>query len=153
MKLLPVSIVLFIGNIDENKFELWMQKRTEKGALYGLWEFPGGKIKTHENPDSAACREVLEETGMSIDKRKLLLFTIHSYTSHDKTICLYVYLALFDKNKEPKGRWFDIEYAKGPGFLKGNIPAANHYLIDLLAGYLKEQGKMKDDLWNLSSGG
>ena len=153
MRLLPVSIVLFMGNIGENKFQLWMQKRIEKGASYGLWEFPGGKIEANEDPDTAACREVLEETGMSVDKRNLLLFAIHSYVLRERKICLYVYLALFDKKQKAKGRWFDIDYTKGSGFLKGKIPEENHYLIDLLAEYLKKQEKMRDELWNLSSGG
>ena len=153
MKLLPVSIVLFIGDMNEDKFQLWMQKRSERGASYGLWEFPGGKIEAQENPDVAACREVLEETGMKIDKKNLLLFTIHSYSSHKRNICLYVYLALFDRKQKAEGRWFDFEYGKGSGFLKGKIPQANHYLIDLLAEYLKKQGKIKDELWSLSFGG
>lgn len=34
--------------------------------LAGFWEFPGGKVRPDESPASAAVRECLEETGLSV---------------------------------------------------------------------------------------
>jgi mutator protein MutT len=39
-------------------------RRLPAAHLGGLWEFPGGKLRTSETPDAAAEREVLEETGV-----------------------------------------------------------------------------------------
>ncbi len=42
---------------------------TERPAgthLEALWEFPGGKIRPDETPESCAEREVLEETGVHV---------------------------------------------------------------------------------------
>jgi mutator protein MutT len=34
--------------------------------LAGMWEFPGGKVGPGEQPEEAAVRECLEETGLSV---------------------------------------------------------------------------------------
>jgi mutator protein MutT len=41
---------------------LLVTRRLPAAHLGGLWEFPGGKLRTEETPDAAAEREVLEET-------------------------------------------------------------------------------------------
>ena len=38
--------------------------RRARPPLAGLWSLPGGKIESGENATEAACREVLEETGI-----------------------------------------------------------------------------------------
>ncbi len=38
--------------------------RRAKPPLAGFWSLPGGKIESGENTTEAACREVLEETGI-----------------------------------------------------------------------------------------
>jgi mutator protein MutT len=43
---------------------LLVTRRLPAAHLGGLWEFPGGKLRTGETPDAAAEREVLEETGV-----------------------------------------------------------------------------------------
>ena len=64
MKFVPVSIVLIVTSIREDRFSLWMQKREEKGSLNNFWEFPGGKIEPNESPEDAARREFKEEVGI-----------------------------------------------------------------------------------------
>ena len=43
-----------------------------KGAMRGLWSFPGGHIEPGERARDAAAREVLEETGITADIAGLL---------------------------------------------------------------------------------
>lgn len=47
----------------------------------GTWTMPGGKMEFGENFEEAAAREVLEETGIVLDKSKLRIISL----SNDKT--------------------------------------------------------------------
>ena len=50
----------------------WLMHRRPEGKHHaGLWEFPGGKVETGENPPSALVREICEELGIDIDPRAL----------------------------------------------------------------------------------
>ena len=49
---------------------LLIKRGHEPGA--GLWSLPGGRIEPGETHQQAVAREVLEETGLSVDCRCLL---------------------------------------------------------------------------------
>jgi mutator protein MutT len=42
-------------------------QRPEGVPLAGMWEFPGGKMRAGEEPEDAALRECLEETGLLVE--------------------------------------------------------------------------------------
>lgn len=46
----------------------------------GLWELPGGGLDFGETPSEAGTREMLEETGIVLDKRDLKFRTCCAYT-------------------------------------------------------------------------
>jgi 8-oxo-dGTP diphosphatase len=45
-------------------------KRPSHKTFGGLWEFPGGKIETHETPEGALIREINEELSINIKPYK-----------------------------------------------------------------------------------
>ena len=47
--------------------DVLIAKRPAGRPLAGLWEFPGGKMLDGESAGQAAAREVLEETGLSVE--------------------------------------------------------------------------------------
>lgn len=49
---------------------LLIRRGHEPGA--GLWSLPGGRIEPGETHQQAVVREVLEETGLSVECRRLL---------------------------------------------------------------------------------
>jgi len=79
--------------------ERWLvQERPNTGLLPGLWEFPGGKIEGGESPESAARRELNEETGLDATELVSLGVVHHAY-SH-----FTVELHVFSGRVRPDGR-------------------------------------------------
>ena len=76
-KILTLIPVVAAALLDENRRVL-VQRRRQAGMHGGLWEFPGGKIKACESPESALIREIREELGVALDPASLVLLTFAS---------------------------------------------------------------------------
>jgi len=149
-KNLIVSIAIFIKDIGPTSFKIWTQVRLEEGALYGMLEFPGGKIEVGETPEMACRREVHEEVEVLLpEDEKLVLFKYQDYSVENKNICLFVFLSKFTDFPVGKGDWSEITYDKKSDYLQGKIPPINHVIIDELAVYIKNQfdAGLTDLLW------
>ncbi len=149
-KNLTVAIAIFIKDVTDESFKVWTQIRLERGALYGLKEFPGGKIESGESPEEACRREVLEEVGIIIPTdSKVVLFKYQDYFSEHKNFCLYTFLSNFKELPVEKGEWLEIKFEKKSEYLKGIIPPINHVILDDLAVYIQtqHQAKVLDYLW------
>ncbi len=57
---------------------LLVKRRVAEGKL--SWQFPAGAIEEGESPETAAAREALEETGLSVEPAELLGERIHPAT-------------------------------------------------------------------------
>lgn len=55
-------------------------KRGEENVYPGYWDIPGGTVEDGEMPQSAAIREVFEETGQQVEITKI----IHEDSHYDK---------------------------------------------------------------------
>ncbi|QCI20351.1 NUDIX domain-containing protein [Buchnera aphidicola (Brachycaudus cardui)] len=95
-----------------------------------IWEFPGGKVKKHENIVHALKRELLEEVGILI--LKFRFFKYVKYISLKKKLKLYFFLI---------NKWKGEPYSKEGHvyiwiFLYNlkffNFPLANDSVIHLL---------------------
>ena len=149
-KNLIVSIAIFIKDIGPTSFKIWTQVRLEEGPLYGMLEFPGGKIEVGETPEEACRREVHEEVDVLLPRdEKLVLFKYQDYSVENKNICLFVFLSKFADFPAEKGDWSEITYDKKSDYLQGKIPPINHVIIDELAVYIKNQfnAGLTDLLW------
>ncbi len=76
--------------LDHNVIQL--EERTKLGdKFFGYTIIPGGGIKQNETPETALCREVIEEYGVLPLKFKKL-GEISSYEENDRLNTRYVYL-------------------------------------------------------------
>lgn len=65
------ACALYTGDSSTNGLLLIEQWRSTHNKL--TLELPGGKLEPGETPETAAIRELFEETGVSADKAKLLI--------------------------------------------------------------------------------
>lgn len=82
----------------------------------GTWTMPGGKLHFGETPENGACREVLEETGIKINKEKLCVISLSNDNVPDFHFVTigFLYEGKVDEPKvmEPdeitEWEWFDL---------------------------------------------
>lgn len=67
----PTWIPVVALALTDDTGRLLMHLRDEKKEHGGLWEFPGGKVESNENPANALIREIQEELGISLDGASL----------------------------------------------------------------------------------
>ena len=72
--------------IIEHKGQFYIQQRRPDDVWGGLWEFPGGRLKSGETPGQAARREVHEETGFMLLRLHPLATVVHHYTKYRVTL-------------------------------------------------------------------
>ena len=89
-------LVSAVALIDRDGRVLLAQ-RPEGKAMAGLWEFPGGKIKPGETPETALIRELDEELGINTAASCLapLNFASHSYSASDNRAAFHLLMMLY----------------------------------------------------------
>ncbi|MBT3984375.1 MAG: NUDIX domain-containing protein [Bacteriovoracaceae bacterium] len=86
MKTINVAVSIVLKDPTGSECQAFIQKREENGPLDGMWEFPGGKIRSLESAESAARRELAEETGLKTQNLKFFKKYNHEYS--DRKVAL-----------------------------------------------------------------
>ena len=76
---LPPHKIIGVAVIWNNKGEILIDRRRQKGVMGGLWEFPGGKIEPGETLEQCIKREIYEELGINIEVGDRLITIDHTY--------------------------------------------------------------------------
>ena len=84
-------LVSAVALVDADGRVLLAQRPAGK-PLAGLWEFPGGKVKPGETPETALIRELAEELGIDVAASCLAPFTFASYSYPDFHLLMPLYL-------------------------------------------------------------
>lgn len=87
-----------VGVIIRNQ-QMLIGKRKSTQMLGGLWEFPGGKQHPSESITETVCREIKEETGLTVTCHTCITVVKHAYT-HFK-ITVHAYQCHCDDNADP----------------------------------------------------
>ncbi len=114
--------------------DTYLVTRRLKGThLEGLWEFPGGKCEPGEALEECLRREIVEELGVNVDIKHLLLSTQHTYDS--RHIELHFFACELDAlDVEPHPRLGqEIRWAHRSELPQLAFPPADAELIQLLS--------------------
>lgn len=97
--------------------------------LAGLWEFPGGKVRSGETVEQAAVRECLEETGLPVSVEGAYPDQVHRY-DYGRVHLHFLICRPVDPRKVPRPpfRWVPRGELHCYAF-----PAGNDALLKLLA--------------------
>src|SRR5690348_7019902 len=74
------TLLVVAAAIINDKNEVLLAERPKGKRLPGKWEFPGGKVESHESPEQALVRELHEELGIEVKAGDLEPFW---FLSHD----------------------------------------------------------------------
>ncbi len=77
-----------------NEGKVLLLKREDAQHCGGLWSFPGGKIKAGEMPETAAKRELKEETGLTGSDWKYM--GTHSFEYPDRLLHFFLFTCVCD---------------------------------------------------------
>jgi 8-oxo-dGTP diphosphatase len=122
--------------LDDRGRCLLLKRRNGDNHFPGQWEFPGGKLDPCETVGAALAREVLEETGLSIDIGSVAGF-VESELPEWRIVHLVfmarITLGEIRLSKEHQAyKWMPL-----PELNKTDMP---EHLLRFVQGYLKQGG-------------
>jgi mutator protein MutT len=94
------KILVYAAVIREDGKVLITTRPPDK-SMAGFWEFPGGKIKTGENPGTCLKREIREELGIDVIPIDTIYIVDHEYP--DKRVEVRFVRCLRADASEPSG--------------------------------------------------
>ncbi len=130
-----ILLVAAVALVDADGRVL-IAKRPEGKTLAGLWEFPGGKVESHERPESALIRELKEELAIDVTEACLapLTFASHTYEDFHLLMPLYVcrrWKGLVTAAEGQELKWVSPVKLRDYPMPPADLPLIPH-LIDLL---------------------
>lgn len=95
-----VAVETVVFDFYGNKPEVLLIKRGHK-PYKNFWAIPGGFLEENEEVPEGAARELVEETGVSVDPDDLNLITVLSRTEENRTwkTIIVVYSTVIDKTE------------------------------------------------------
>ncbi len=122
-----IWIPVVIGLMKKNE-KLLVGQRPITGTLPGLWEFPGGKIETGENPIASLERELYEELDVKAKVGSPLL-NVTKEVSYNKCILLLFYEVLkWDGSPRPQHH-YELKWVSMNDLKTMDIPDTNKFIL------------------------
>ena len=104
------TVIVSAGVLIEGARVL-LTRRKAGSHLAGMWEFPGGKVETGEDPKVALRRELEEELGIDVRVGEIVDVAFHRYDEAEKAVLLLFYEA-FRTEGSPAPRPLDVAEIK-----------------------------------------
>lgn len=120
---MPKFIQVSIFILQNKQGQILLSLRDSQKEHPNQWEFPGGKIESHEGPYQALLREAREELSIKIKSSDFLMQYFFSYK--DLFVHLFVWLVNeFEGNvyasESQELRWFDVKEIYDIPYLEGD---------------------------------
>ncbi len=131
MSRIQVVAGIIVKNTAGNERQVLLAKRNAKQHQGGLWEFPGGKVDTHEDHFSALQRELQEELGITIQNSQFFQEIKFDYS--DKQVALNFYLISEYTGNEHGAEGQPLEWVRLSELKNYSFPEANQAIVDRLA--------------------
>ncbi len=126
-------VTVAVGILIDDAGRVLVTRRAPHAHQGGLWEFPGGKVETHESIFKALARELREELGVLVEASEPLMVLEHDYG--DKQVRLDVHRVTRWWG-EPRGlegqplAWQQPEQLQDWAFPAANRPILERLLSD-----------------------
>lgn len=122
----PIKVAA--GILVDASGRVLVTERLGDSPFAGLWEFPGGKLKDGEGPETALRRELQEELGVNIKAFEYFMRVDHSYP--DRHVSLDFYLVtkwLADPRglEDQRIRWLALEMLDVAELLPADAPVVH----------------------------
>jgi len=88
-----IRLQVVAGILIDQDCRVLISERLGDRLFHGLWEFPGGKIAAGESPESALCRELLEELGIAVQIAESFMTVEHDYPDRKVNLEFFKVLA------------------------------------------------------------
>jgi 8-oxo-dGTP diphosphatase len=133
----PLTRIIVAAAVVRRGDTYLVTRRLKGTHLEGLWEFPGGKCEPGEALEACLHREIVEELGVEVTIKHLLLSTRHTYDTREDTreIELHFFACdLSDLAGEPHPRiGQEIRWVPRTELRQLAFPPADAELIQLLS--------------------
>ncbi|MEK9657402.1 MAG: A/G-specific adenine glycosylase [bacterium] len=130
------TLHIVVGIISKGSHIL-IAKRPKNKMLGGLWEFPGGKIKTGESHSQALIREINEEVSLIVKPQTKLACIHHSYSHFH--LRMHAYPCTIISGHEQPNCADELRWISPDQLSEFAFPKANLKLFD----YLKDRKSAK----------
>ncbi len=121
-----------VGLIKDNEDRLLIALRPEDAMLGGLWEFPGGKMRTGESIKQTVKRELKEELGVDVDVLEKFMKLNHTYSHFKITLHAYWCRILPPSPTPTPASSQEIRWVTVPELSQYPFPKANKVLTEKL---------------------
>lgn len=91
----PISLIAVLNT----QHEVLLLLRDAAVHCPDVWSFPGGKVEANESAQTAALRELHEETGIMLDTAELIGTYTHQYP--DRLLHFSLFVAHLDSSPTP----------------------------------------------------
>lgn len=126
-----IDIEMACGIIRHNG-TVYIQQRLEEDIWGGLWEFPGGRLKEDESPESAVVREIQEETAFEVQSIQPFKTVTHYYTKYRVTLHGFFCRLAKSGNKPVLQAASQYKWIAVPGLAAYPYPSGHRQLVQAL---------------------